>query len=267
MTLALDSLVLKLEGTLIADQRDTFYFDHPLDHLPATLLLDGAVDLAQASLSGHVAEMRVKFHRFGEIDEPVDVRLTQTSDASEWCALRFSARDEDLANGHVVLRDMPPARATPPARGPRPNPVDRALVHRHREDNVAIGGVVAGQDESAAEILDLAADHPLRHRDPAHRSPVELIEAARQLTTCIGHAVWEIPDDWKYVFSAVGYEQRRLVAGDEPLRLRTSRMSLHRRRIDVVVELEAADGVVGSVAIEGLVAAPRIYRHLRWSQH
>lgn len=267
MTLALDSLVLTLEGTLVADQPDTFFFDHPLDHLPATLLLDGAVDLATASLPGHVAGMHVKFHRFGELDEPVDVRLTQTADGSERCALRFSAQDAPLADGHVVLRELPPAPAASSERRAAPAPVDRSLVHRHREDNVAIGAATAGNDECAAEVLDLAADHPLRRRDPAHRSPVELIEAARQLTTLIGHAVWEVPADWKYVFSAVSYEQHRPVAADEPIRLRTSRMSLHRRRLDVVVELEAADGVLGSVGIEGLVAAPRIYQHLRWSQH
>ncbi|MFR9728390.1 AfsA-related hotdog domain-containing protein [Saccharopolyspora sp. MS10] len=264
MTLALDSLVFTTEGTLLADGENPFFFDHPLDHLPATLLLDGAVGMVTTSLPGQLAGLRLTFHRFGDPGEPVDLRLTQNGDDCERCALRFSGGGAILADGQVAVRALADSRAFPERRSP--DPVDRELVHRHRAENVAIGAVETGAEECTAEMLDFAAEHPLRRRDPAHRGPVELVEAARQLTTCLGHEVWEIPDDWKYVFTGLRFEQRRRVAGREPIRLRASRMSLHRRRLDVLVELEAADGTVGSVGIEGLVAAPRIYEHLRWSQ-
>ncbi|MEU6132147.1 AfsA-related hotdog domain-containing protein [Saccharopolyspora sp. NPDC047091] len=263
MSVTIDSVVHTMTGSMVSDPTDAFFFDHPLDHLPAMLLLDGLAGLASAS-PGRVAELAVEFHHFCELDQPVEVLMSSpATDGERWDAY-CSSGGLVVADGHVSLRD----HHDPPPPGPvepAPSPVDRELVHRHRAENVAIGDFAGDESGCTARLLDFAPDHALRRRDPRHRSALELVEGARQLITLVGHRVWDVAPDWKYVLSGVRHEQHRAVAATEDVRFRTTTMTMRRKRVEFAVDLLAAGDVIGSVRLTGMIVPPRVYDHLRWA--
>ncbi|UWP94060.1 hypothetical protein K3X13_15390 (plasmid) [Aliiroseovarius crassostreae] len=60
---------------LIVDQTHPFFFDHPLDHVPGLLLLEGAVQAAQnsATFPCFVAAIRAQFVKYAYFERPIHV--------------------------------------------------------------------------------------------------------------------------------------------------------------------------------------------------
>jgi 2-oxo-3-(phosphooxy)propyl 3-oxoalkanoate synthase len=66
---------------IVVDPSHPTFFDHPQDHVPGTLLLEGARQVAQAALGGHALAVgaRARFIAFAELDRSVTCKAKLTS--------------------------------------------------------------------------------------------------------------------------------------------------------------------------------------------
>jgi 2-oxo-3-(phosphooxy)propyl 3-oxoalkanoate synthase len=68
---------------LRVDTAHPVFFDHPLDHIPGMLLLEGARQAVRAGTGGtrSPVSFRITFHRYAELDEPLWLQTSQGSGA------------------------------------------------------------------------------------------------------------------------------------------------------------------------------------------
>ena len=90
-------------------------FDHPLDHVPGMLILEGmrqAGRLLCAWPEAHIADCDVTFSRFVELDAPSSVRATLLRLGPEAATLDMEVRQQGatVAAGTVGMRTVGPAR-------------------------------------------------------------------------------------------------------------------------------------------------------------
>lgn len=156
----LDRIVLGVSSTaeLIVDRDHPFFFDHPLDHVPGLLLLEGAVQLAQehAEQPSFVSAVNARFEKFALFDREItltarpragsgrkriDVALTQGDITRAHVSVDLSPFENDVPfPGH---RDL--SQAIPACRG--------EFLNKVNADNVLIGEPKIDAGEITAEIL------------------------------------------------------------------------------------------------------------------
>ncbi len=82
-----------VSASIVVDTSNRTFFDHPLDHLPGSLILEACRQLAVAAMGSHAqsvlgpSRMRCDFQSFAELDPPCLVTLTPSPDG-----VRFQAR-------------------------------------------------------------------------------------------------------------------------------------------------------------------------------
>jgi hypothetical protein len=174
---------------LLIDQNDPFFFDHPLDHVSGTLLLASLLDEVRASEDprrwGRVL-FRLSFSRFCLL-EPATTLLVRPVHPDSW-ELSASQVGQTVCEGQITMDVMDPMQppTVPVPAVPLSNaPIDAAIVHRHRPENVMIGVPQADGDGLWAKVLDPPFGHRLNPVTSGHRSVERLIEAARQLGSSV----------------------------------------------------------------------------------
>ncbi|MFC5662619.1 AfsA-related hotdog domain-containing protein [Kitasatospora misakiensis] len=171
---------------VVVDEKDRCFFDHPLDHVPGMVLVAGALDLVrdQAPEWAEAPDGRMRismtFDRMCELGPPVWLRGEPIA-ADDGPAWRLLALQDGETVGQASVRLGGKAAA---ADGARQGvvPADPALVHRHRPENVLLGGPVRVE---RAAVLVPPPDHRLA--GAGVHTPGALIEAARQMATMLGH--------------------------------------------------------------------------------
>ncbi|MFW2543708.1 AfsA-related hotdog domain-containing protein [Primorskyibacter sp. 2E107] len=146
---------------LIVDQAHPFFFDHPLDHVPGLLLLEGAVQAAQncATAPCYVSAIRAEFVQYVMFDAPVTVETYSAERNGRQCCKveihqdgRVRARiDVDLTR---QLRPLPRRATFQPGHGLVP--CDGALLNKRREENVLITTPVVSQASIEARLLPIS---------------------------------------------------------------------------------------------------------------
>jgi len=73
----------RLTAELVVDQQHPFFFDHPLDHIPGLLLLEGAVQLAQsdARRPRFVGAVTARFERYALFDDKIVLSAEKTEES------------------------------------------------------------------------------------------------------------------------------------------------------------------------------------------
>ncbi len=175
---------------VVVDEKDGCFFDHPLDHVPGMVLVAGALDLIRDqapewidAVDGRL-RLSMTFDRMCELGPPVWLRgePVAADDGPAWRLL-------GVQDGETVCRASVRLGGTAAAAsGAREGvvPADPALVHRHRPENVLLGGAV--RVERAAVLVP-----PPGHRlaGAGVHTPGALIESARQMATMLGHTAHE----------------------------------------------------------------------------
>lgn len=185
------NLVLDATGTserpaarLKVDQKHPFFFDHPLDHVPGLLLLEGAVQLAQMHAKGrkYVHRIEANFLKYALFDDPIvlsaqigskDERQTFSINVEQAGSLRSCIRVE-LAEYHA------PAIPSLPDRDNPIQPCPRKAVNKLRSENVLIGTPRIAPPGIEADILP---PHPdcLMSDSARILHPLYLLEAFMQM--------------------------------------------------------------------------------------
>ncbi|MDH6623228.1 hypothetical protein M2271_001015 [Streptomyces sp. LBL] len=251
---------------LDVDEGDPFFFDHPLDHVPAMLLLDGAVRAARA-FDGPLADrpevtrLWMQFDRFCEKDRPVQLRLGAAADPDHPVAIRVVQDGTDVSLGGLACTPgavhVPLPTASPG--GGRPPHAEPALVHKRAVTQILVGPLRrTGPETLVTPVLEPApsagttAMHPL----------TLLVEASRQASTMILHAVHGVPLDHQFILCRLDVDLPPGPAwiGPPVLRCRPRRAG---RDHTVVCELLAGEGRRGTVTCTGRTVPAAAYRRLR----
>ncbi|MEU2436631.1 AfsA-related hotdog domain-containing protein [Streptomyces rubradiris] len=256
--------------TLVVDRENPFFFDHPLDHVPGMLVLSGLLDLVRA---GHPApsvragrmDLSLSFDRFCEHDDDIVLRLhpldVHEEGATGW-DLGAQVESDPVCSGRVMLHEKSPTQLVgvlPPRR--RASLPTAQLAHRARPENVFVGEAWWDEERLLGTARRAHEGHPLDGR-----TAEQLIEAARQFGTLIGHSGYEQPLDHKYVLRGL----RADIPVDFPegdVFLEWLPMPSDRSRFDIRVRVfrAAPQGVeeVGSVSFDTFIVSPRRYDALR----
>ncbi len=255
-----------VDSELVVDEENRFFFDHPLDHVPAMLLLDAALHAAGRlpGASASVTALHMRFDRFCEKDLPSRLRVSTTPrpGGARLLDARVVQAGAEVARAALRVEPAPsgplfPAHVT----GPRTEPADPRLVHKRSAARVLVGRLDHGGGRTLttpvlAPVEPGAADvHPL----------TLLVEAARQASTMVNHSVWDTPPDWQFIVSTL--ELSLPVRTPWPHRpvLRCHPRRLHHSDDSVMCELLLGDAPQGRISFTGRTVPPAAYRRLRES--
>ncbi|MER5751330.1 AfsA-related hotdog domain-containing protein [Streptomyces sp. NPDC002088] len=259
---------------LLVDRDDSFFFDHTLDHVPGILVVAGLADLVREESEGLRPDRRVKlsldFHRFCGLDDDITLAVSPLPSGAEneagW-ELRAEIGPDVACSGTAVLHQKSSMRFLPAAPVPAGDSLPAAgLAHRTRPENCLIATAWWHDDRLLARAQRPPLDHLLWDR------PLEqLIEAARQFATLIGHAGYEKPIDSKFIL--------RTLEADLPLTpppgdvyLEWTRRPVNGRAFDLTMRLyrptgDGFDEEVGSANFDTLIVNPRQYQTIRFREH
>lgn len=176
---------------LIVDQTHPFFYDHPLDHVPGILLIEGALQLARAwSAAVHGAPPRlegfcVDFRRYCLHGDPVALRLEAADPRRPQVELIQNGVSRALVSLRLAEAGAP-AGDPGPAVAPGPDlpetPACPAALNKTDPANVMIGEPRLDRDGWRSRLLPADGGNALA--DPvgaAEWHPLTLLEAFMQV--------------------------------------------------------------------------------------
>lgn len=96
-------------------------------------------------------------------------------------------------------------------------PVDRALVHKHHDMNVALSRVETLPGGRFLGQVHVVADHPFFFDHPVDHVPgLLLVEAARQFGIAVAHRHYDVPMDTVFSLSGLEVDFQRMAELDAP---------------------------------------------------
>ena len=188
-------------------EQHPFYFDHPLDHVPGILLLEGMLQLCEVALQASartardwfVSAVEVSFRRYAEKDQPIIIELAPSPDAPHVMDLSVRQSADLLCSATIAVRSGALGLLAARRRVEPPPPavplVDRRWVHKERLENVLIAPVEPEQGRGvlAARTTVLAPGHALADGDPRQLSILYFLEAGRQTLMINAHKRCGVP--------------------------------------------------------------------------
>lgn len=257
---------------LAVDQNHPFFFDHPLDHVPGTLLVSAALDLAreaEADITGNAVPGRIRldirFTKICESDRVTTLSSTPASESGGWNVVAMQD-EHKVCTATIGFDPMTPLACAPGETIATPAPAD--VVHRRQHENIMIGEVLR-PDDGPLESLILVPPHGhvLRSIDPEFRTPIEIAEAGRQFGIMLEHTESALPLDAQMLWLALALDIPFRIRRDVPLALRSDER-LHRghRAISTMLLAEAATGAeLGRITLKSHNVDPARYARMRLS--
>jgi nitroreductase len=257
---------------LLVDQAHPFYFDHFLDHVPASLLVGGLLELVEPRALLHTAEQggrlrfRLRVPTMAELDPPCVLSVTRGTDAARHWQLRVSQQDVLIADGELELGSATPDAAPVCTVPERPDAADQRLVHRRRRENVMVGRPWEQDGWLLAPLCYPAADHHLTRREPLVGAVETLLEAGRQFGTLYGHLVQRRSLDSQILLLGVTVDLPVTLPSCPEVTLRAKKGPFKGNRGHLVVEYldgGSAGDRIGELDVAYVVVSASAYRRMR----
>lgn len=190
---------------LIVNEEHPFFFDHPLDHVPGTLLIEGVLQLVNrvlvtedpdnSSLKPYVKTINISFRRWVEKAAPVDVSVRLKSGGANYLNfIGVVSQDDNIACDVdlTVEYQIVPEVITPAIEGSEL--AEDKLLHKHNTDNVLLQPI----DKILGNIYQANLRKPLESHIFSDGSETAmpalyLLEASRQITTHLSHSLYDVP--------------------------------------------------------------------------
>lgn len=265
------------EARIAVNQEDLFFFDHPLDHVPAVMLTEAALRLADQAMDGAASPWRagisrvaLRFGQFCELSPEPVVRLWAAERRAGLWNVEFRQDENIIGAGELQRRaataPSAPAkvRALAPVRASEPVPA--GLVHRAHTQNVLIGGYEArASGGHRVDLLTPVPGHYFRRRSPRVRAFGEVIEGIRQFGILLAHEAREVVLGRQFIVKTIELELERPISRHEPVVLRSTGLPRHRGRgtgrMDFTIE--AGRRPVGTAQVTGTVVSAEVYQRIR----
>ncbi|MGY4492829.1 beta-ketoacyl synthase N-terminal-like domain-containing protein [Pseudomonas sp. TE3610] len=211
-----------LHAQLVVDESHPYFFDHPLDHVPGILLIEGALQLGEYAVPGlqgdglFIHGLSIRFHRYVQKQRPVTIELQQQGDTQVFVARLV--QDEQL----VCLCTLSIARGDAQGGASQPNAVApctrQAWLHKVRAQNILVGDI-----DTQGQVLTtaIAAGHFFHEGHPHCHSMVYFLEIARQAFMQVAHGAMGIALNTPMNLLALDFSLRRPLPRGRTLTLAT----------------------------------------------
>lgn len=256
--------------TLAVDRRDSFFYDHPLDHVPGMLIVSGLLDLVRPLAGANGASLSLNFRHFCEHNDEIVLKALQAArdphGLPAW-ELSVDVGQRTVCDGQVSLiwKSRAENSADDPV-CPGESLMKPELVHRTRPENILVDGAWWDEGRLRARVRPPFPAHPLTDRGLEY-----LIEAARQFATLVGHVGYRKNLDSKYILRALEADLPLTPPPGEVLMEWLPEPS-DGRGFDLRVRFyrllcSGADQEIGAIRFDALILTPRAYRMIRVRQY
>lgn len=211
----------QIAGFVEVNEAHPFFFDHALDHVPGTLIIESvtqllgrllkSIDPDNQALHPVINDFSISFRRWIEKDEAIEVALKLTDGSPN--QLNFSgliSQGDALAGDLFVGVEYQP-KAEINDLMTRPEVVeDQALLHKQKIDNVLLQPIKHQVGNHYECLLAMPAkDHMFSDHLNYGLAPLIMIEAARQLVTFLAHKVYGISLSSRMNLVAINYKTEK----------------------------------------------------------
>lgn len=213
-----------LHAQLVVNEAHPYFFDHPLDHIPGILLLEGVlqlIELAMPPLSGRVAYVKtltIKFQQYVQKQGVIDLHLEQGKDPQVFNAKVMQA-GKLMCTCILGMAYSSAFETSPAGEFTATRCRDKALLHKAREENVIVSDMSGIAQGLSVDTLKLPDEHFFQEGDPEHYSMVYFLEVARQCYMQIAHSYLRIPLNTPMNLLALSFTLDRPIPRNSPLSL------------------------------------------------
>ncbi|WLG87439.1 beta-ketoacyl synthase N-terminal-like domain-containing protein [Pseudomonas cucumis] len=213
-----------LQAQLVVNEAHPYFFDHPLDHIPGILLLEGVlqlIELAMPPLSGRVAYVKtltIKFQQYVQKQGVIDLHLEQGKDPQVFNAKVMQA-GKLMCTCILGMAYSSAFETSPAGEFTATRCRDKALLHKAREENVIVSDMSGIAQGLSVDTLKLPQEHFFQEGDPEHYSMVYFLEVARQCYMQIAHSYLRIPLNTPMNLLALSFTLDRPIPRNSPLSL------------------------------------------------
>lgn len=193
-----------VSGTLLAtlhvDEGHPYFFDHPLDHVPGILLLEGVLQLADLAMEYYgingmfIAAIDVRFKRYTEKQKTITIELKRTIQGDRFDVVLVQSGNQvcecSVALASACMRM--PGHTSKPRTVPYPN---KHLLHKSQDQNVLIGAMEDHADGLRVPTADVPEGHFFRDGSSDTYSLLYFLEIARQCFMLVAHTRLNVPLD------------------------------------------------------------------------
>jgi phthiocerol/phenolphthiocerol synthesis type-I polyketide synthase C len=222
----------QVAGSIQVDEDHPFFFDHPLDHIPGTLIIESIsqllstlikpIDPDNEKLNAVVTHFSITFRRWIEKQATTLIELKLTGGTPN--SLNFSGF---ISQGDTLLSDLSVGVEYLPTshfNGPMTRPdilEDQTQLHKQHIDNVLLQPINKGAGNCYECHITVAKEgHLFSEHQHKGLAPLMLIEAARQLVTLLAHTVYGIPQGMRMNLVSLEYQVKSEIVISPELVLR-----------------------------------------------
>ncbi|MDH2430337.1 AfsA-related hotdog domain-containing protein [Sphaerisporangium sp. TRM90804] len=255
-------------GRLRVDERNTFFFDHTLDHIPGMLLFEGLLRAAEhVAVAGHgsppgfrLSSARLRMTKMCEKDQPVDVEILAPAPVHggvQHCEVVVRQGDATPCAGTLSLTPATDGEhgCSPPGGG---RPIDPALVHKRDREAVLIGAFHVDPPGYRAEVLP-----PTNDDDLAVHPDTLLLEMCRQFATSSMHVFEGLPFDGLLLLTTIDVDMRAPVPPGRPIHLWSGYRPRGGRKYSFSAEIRTDTETLGVVTMAANGLPKKVYAQLR----
>ncbi|MFJ2538964.1 beta-ketoacyl synthase N-terminal-like domain-containing protein [Pseudomonas sp. NPDC087614] len=213
-----------LHAQLVVNEAHPYFFDHPLDHIPGILLLEGVlqlIELAMPPLSGRVAYVKnlsIKFQQYVQKQGAIELHLEQGKDPQVFNAKVMQA-GKLMCTCILGMAYNSAFETSPAGEFTAVRCRDKALLHKAREENIIVSDISGIAQRLSVDTLKLPEEHIFQEGDPEHYSMVYFLEVARQCYMQIAHSHLRIPLNTPMNLLALSFTLDRPIPRNSPLSL------------------------------------------------
>ncbi|MFN0104692.1 MAG: beta-ketoacyl synthase N-terminal-like domain-containing protein [Bryobacteraceae bacterium] len=232
----------EMAAALLVDENHPYFFDHPLDHVPGILMLEGILQLAELNMGAgeYLQSIDLKFRKFCEKDRPAEMRARPSGPRAS--TIEVEQDGAVLATCGVETAPIP-ADIALPRHDTGPGLVrfgDPRMLHKRDPENVLVTeySPVRGRDAFQCDLLPPADGHILSEGTARHLSMLYILETARQFIMLLAHVHEGIPLDQPMNLIRIKVWQNRPIPRQARLRFECAKQPVQRIGGMVLAELE-----------------------------
>lgn len=258
-------------ATLVVNEAHNYFFDHPLDHVPGILLLEGILQLAEHAVNSgeYLRSIDLKFRKFCEKTRPI--LLTSRLGSLRELEVEIQQDQASIATCNVTCAPQPddvPMLEYDAANPPSPFP-DPRMLHKRDSANVLVSAYrqIPGKDSFECDLLPPVAGHILNEGTDGYVSLLYILETARQFVMLLAHVFEGIPLDQPMNLVRIQLWLDRPVPRTARLRMECARQPVRRIGGMVLADLEltltAGTCHLGGAKIKSQVVDKKTYQQQR----
>ncbi|WP_366295347.1 beta-ketoacyl synthase N-terminal-like domain-containing protein [Paenibacillus sp. AN1007] len=273
------------EGELIVDQSHSYFFDHPLDHVPGFLILEGMLQLGKIHAMHtfstlniddyYVNMLKVDFKQYCELDKPTTIR-TKLGIGDLNQTLKLTC--EVIQNGSIIctaamgMERFKSLLVLEPSSRSNQIFAEQKDVHKTHKSNIVVERL---EHDSAAGRAVCASilptdDHVLIDGGGRAASVLYLLEVTRQFLSQISHT-FGVPFDLHRILLSIDIRVQQALDKRSPVSISYEKQNTIRLNNIYLSNLKTTiscnSQIISNTMYKTQAVNEEIYKKLRWKNN